>query len=171
MSRPDDTWSEDEYQQWLKALAQAMQSDESIPPPEIGSWGKKVGEASEFDPPSQHTTRNHSKDSFAEDISSQAPPEKTDLDSRSSVPAPRVWDLCKPYVIFVAVLLGGLLGIGVLLKLGQWLMPLTRPSVPSVPIEAQWEVERRGLHILPDSQTAPETPEPSLPELATPYSP
>ncbi len=171
MSRPADQWSEDEYRQWLKALAQAVQSDESIPPPETESWGKRVEEASGFDPPSQHATRNHSKDSFAEDISSQATPEKTDLDSRSSVPAPRVWDLYKPYVLFVAVLLGGLLGIGVLLKLGQWLIPLTRPSVPSAPIEAQWEVERRGVHILPESQTAPETPEPSPSGAPTSYSP
>jgi len=160
MVRTSDHQPEEDYQRWLAALAKAMGSDGSQPEPKSGSkraepaglWSLDAGAAESFP--------NGAPGPPSEARDEEIAPASTEWGKISPGSAPRIWDLCKPYVLLVGiVLVGGLAGIGGLVWLTQWWIPSSRPQAPSAPIEAQWEVRRRGLHILPDPETAPQRTE------------
>lgn len=162
MVQPPYQQPDDEYRRWLEALAKAMGSAKPIsqptndpnPPKASDLWGLESAgrQPPDSDFPQTPTEATASEHDFQPD----------EAEKVVSLAAPRVWDLCKPYVLFVAVvLLGGLASIGGLVWLTQWLIPPTRSPSPSAPIDARWDVRRRGLHILPEDQTASQVSKPS----------
>jgi len=153
---------DDEYRRWLEALAKAMGSAKPISPSaEAPNPPKAVGLLG-FDSAGRQSSSEDFPHTPSEGIRAEDDFQPTRSEGAVSLDAPRVWDLCKPYVLLVAVvLLGGVAGIGGAVWLTQWLIPPTRPPAPSAPIEARWDVRRRGLDILPDAQPAPQLSEPS----------
>ncbi len=154
-----DKQPEGEYRRWLEALAKAMGSDKADQAAQSPPWSPEPAGLLESDATGLEGAQNPFAQSPPEPISSQSGASPAEAGKTLAISSPRIWDLCKPYVLLVAVvLLGGLAGIGSLVWLAQWWIPPTRPPASESPIEAQWEVRRRGLHILPD----PDMPSPIL---------
>jgi len=175
MGQPPYQQPDDEYRRWLEALAEAMGSAKPISQPANDPHEPKAAgllglEFSGQQPPTGDFPHPPSEGVGLENDFRPVGSERT-----VSWDAPRVWDLCKPYVLFATVvLLGGLAGIGGIFWLTQWWIPPTRPPAISSPIEARWDVRRRGLHIVPDAlldgQTAQQVSAPSA-EQADPPRP
>lgn len=153
---------EEDYRRWLEALAKAMGTAKPLPHSEREAGEEEAAGPWGFDPSGQEPPGHHFFRTPVEEIPLDQGAPHTNPVRAVSFSSPRVWDLWKPYVMLTAiVLLGGLAGIGSLVWLTQWLIPSSRPQPPTAPVEARWEVRRRGLHILPDPQTAPGFSEPS----------
>ncbi|MCS7305230.1 MAG: hypothetical protein NZ602_09020 [Thermoguttaceae bacterium] len=158
MAWPSDQYSEEEYRRWLDAVAKAMGADSSEPEHSSASTQTEPASLLEFESAEEPPRDRFSDRGLNGHLSREDPPDRPPKKT-TAVCSPRIWDLCKPYVLFVGiVLLGGLAAIGGLVWLTQWLIPPTRPPGSEVPIEAQWEVRRRGLHILPDIQNPLQNP-------------
>lgn len=152
---------DEEYRRWLEALAKRMEAaPPSRPPSEPNPAGSAglLGWTPDDPQPAGNDVLRRSEEPLG------SPPGSVPGADRSpeGFSSPRIWDLWKPYVMLVGVVLAvGMVAIGTLKWLAQWCIPPSRPSLPSAPIDARWEVRRRGLHILPDSSLAPQQADPA----------
>lgn len=165
---------EHQYQEWLAALAKAMGESGPATQPKSLSRPKTPTQFSEETSFRSSGGRIPTEEPFA-----TAPSQAAEKNPSSFLP-PRVWDLCSPYLmiigsILVVGFLGGVLGLVSILGKAQWLSGPSSSSGFSGPLEAQWQVRRQGLHILPDphrnsadsdsqsEQPSSETPSPPAP--------
>lgn len=116
------------YDDWLRALSRAM-ADE-------GARGAAEHRAADAAPP-------------AEEVLDAVPPgEGLPVSQPAPLREQRVWDLCKPHLVPVAVAVAvGMVLVGFLVSTVNWFFPRVPPPSPQTIFDAQWDAHRRGTDI------------------------